>query len=166
MVSRQALEAWLSRHIVKPKTPKGTPAPPVESTGKDPAPPKDGEVCTISIPLADIVCAHGKLDPEKANDMKVITEVRVHRQNRDGVLIYWCRLPGHVSLTKMVVNLNLHLALRMCARPVWNVCSRVCLRHLPPKSGTDPPSTHREVIPDRASTTRVTIRRSCSCRRG
>ena len=29
-----------------------------------------------SLPITDVVCKHGKLDPEKANDMKVITAVR------------------------------------------------------------------------------------------
>ncbi len=92
VASRQALESWLIRHILKPKTPKTTPAPsgsaapqegegsaavPTEAVPKQESPqesaPKESSELPISV--LDVVCTHGKLDPEKVNNMKVIKAV-------------------------------------------------------------------------------------------
>ncbi|KAH8107139.1 cysteine proteinase [Cristinia sonorae] len=67
VVSRQALEAWLGRHLAKP------PKPSEGSKGKQKnllTLSEDGEGCTIS--NEDITCEHGSLDPGKASDMKQI----------------------------------------------------------------------------------------------
>lgn len=62
VVSRQALEGWLSRRLTKAKDEK---SPPV--TGNDTL----GEV-TI---MPDILCQHGALDPQKAHNMKRVSKV-------------------------------------------------------------------------------------------
>lgn len=68
----------ISRHIAKPKTPKTTPTPaPADNAPKkeDTAAPPAESPSEISISTSDVVCSHGKLDPEKAGDMKVIRAV-------------------------------------------------------------------------------------------
>ena len=83
VASRQALEAWLSRHIAKPKpsktSPKASPGPSKEAAPKseESASSPSAEACpaAVTIPMSDIVCSHGKLDPHKAPDMKVIRAV-------------------------------------------------------------------------------------------
>ena len=76
MTSRQALELWLSRHIVKPKNPKGTPKPSADALPKaEETASKEAGPSPVSIPLHDILCSHGKLDPEKVQDMKAIKAV-------------------------------------------------------------------------------------------
>ena len=63
---------------MKPKTPKGTPVPSTEIPTKEVLTSSaNGEASQKKISIADVVCPHGKLDPEKANDMKVITNVCV-----------------------------------------------------------------------------------------
>ncbi|KAI0646997.1 cysteine proteinase [Trametes meyenii] len=74
VASRQSLESWISRHITKPKTPKTTPAPAAE----DAVPKEDASVTLteestqIMLSISEVVCVHGKLDPNGAGDMKVI----------------------------------------------------------------------------------------------
>lgn len=78
VASRQSLESWISRHIAKPKTPKTTPTPaPADKTPKkeDAAVLPAESPSEVSISTSDVVCSHGKLDPDKAGDMKVIRAV-------------------------------------------------------------------------------------------
>ncbi|TBU50715.1 cysteine proteinase [Dichomitus squalens] len=80
VVSRQALEAWLSRHVAQPKASKTSPmtspgpskdaVPKAEETASSTS--SEAGPSAVTIPVSDVVCSHGKLDPEKAHDMKVI----------------------------------------------------------------------------------------------
>lgn len=76
VASRQALESWLSRHIVKPKNPKDTPKPSTTATPKAKETSSDEtDSSPVLIPISGIVCSHGKLDPKKVHDMKAIEAV-------------------------------------------------------------------------------------------
>ncbi|KAI0670438.1 cysteine proteinase [Trametes maxima] len=74
VASRQSLESWISRHITKPKTPKTTPAPAVGDTitGEEAAVTSTEESVQAVLSISEVVCIHGKLDPNSASDMKVI----------------------------------------------------------------------------------------------
>ncbi|KAI0748066.1 cysteine proteinase [Daedaleopsis nitida] len=90
VASRQALESWLTRHIAKPKTPKTTPAPAIDQVSKGDRQEAfiSGEPSKISISISDVVCSHGKLDPEKAGDMKVIKASAYSRiEEQDGCFL-------------------------------------------------------------------------------
>ena len=77
MASRQALVSWLSRHIVKPKNPKGTPKPSADTLPKaEETASNEASPSPVSMSLSDILCCHGELDPEKVQDMKVVKAVR------------------------------------------------------------------------------------------
>ncbi|KAI8998686.1 cysteine proteinase [Trametes punicea] len=91
VASRQSLESWISRHLAKPKPPKRTPSPSLAAVE-----PSDGHVVLptdVSSPhavwtLSDVICSHGKLDPDKAGDMKVIRAVACARMEKeDGYLL-------------------------------------------------------------------------------
>ncbi|KAI0362032.1 cysteine proteinase [Trametes cingulata] len=75
VASRQSLEKWLSRHLTKPKTPI---FPSASIPGEDGAKEEDAESTSLIgsstefIHTSDVVCSHGKLDPDKAGDMKVL----------------------------------------------------------------------------------------------
>ena len=82
MVSRQALESWLSRHLTE--SADNTTAADSMDIGTD----CDSPICILTeqsvsdIPLkeisvADIVCGHGRLDPTKAAHMKRVTKVGI-----------------------------------------------------------------------------------------
>ncbi|KAG1827163.1 cysteine proteinase [Suillus subaureus] len=59
IISRQALERWLSEPFAKPKTrPKG---------GEEP------ETTREILPTSDILCQHDALDPQRANNMKRVS---------------------------------------------------------------------------------------------
>ncbi|TCD68915.1 hypothetical protein EIP91_009466 [Steccherinum ochraceum] len=73
VVSRQALELWLGRHVTKP---------PKAGTDKDKHSSilvlsEDGSLCTIS--NADITCEHGQLDPTKSSHMKRVQKAAMQR---------------------------------------------------------------------------------------
>ncbi|KAH9946153.1 cysteine proteinase [Epithele typhae] len=78
IMSRQALETWLCRHIVKPKTPKATPAPAIDLTDtKEPR--RDDAPVVPRLAITDIICEHRFLDPQKAGDMKVLRKASYTR---------------------------------------------------------------------------------------
>ncbi|TFY67092.1 hypothetical protein EVG20_g4062 [Dentipellis fragilis] len=85
VASQQALEQFLSRHLSKEsggsKTPNGTSKTPLESEASSRSAstiPMDTEALKVPTPLEDeisissVVCAHGRLDPDRADDMKRI----------------------------------------------------------------------------------------------
>ena len=74
VVSRQALESWLSTHCFTAALRQSSP-----SADSDSDPPIEAN---ISIACSDIVCEHGFLDPAKANDMKCITRVSLRSATR------------------------------------------------------------------------------------
>ncbi|KAI9064377.1 cysteine proteinase [Trametes sanguinea] len=92
VVSRQSLEAWITRHIAKPKTPQRSPAPSlskVEPKEEEGLSSTEGQssLC-VPIPISEVVCSHGKLDPDKAGDMKVIRAVAHGRiEKEDGCIL-------------------------------------------------------------------------------
>ncbi|KAI0637029.1 cysteine proteinase [Trametes polyzona] len=90
VASRQSLESWISRHLTKPKTPKTTPPPQTDAIPKqeDIAASISDDSPQVSIPVSDVVCSHGKLDPDKAADMKVVRASAVARiADEDGCLL-------------------------------------------------------------------------------
>ncbi|KAM5535206.1 hypothetical protein V8D89_011142 [Ganoderma adspersum] len=89
VASRQALESWLSRHIAKPKNPKSTPKPSTDALPKaEETAPKEAGSSPVPIPISGIVCSHGKLDPEKVQDMKAIKAAAHSRiAEEDGCLL-------------------------------------------------------------------------------
>ncbi|KAI0831247.1 cysteine proteinase [Trametes gibbosa] len=75
IVSRQSLESWISRHLAKPVMPNKSNGTPHEDAGhakSDTASSPTPDSLESSIHISDVVCSHGKLDPDKAGDMKVI----------------------------------------------------------------------------------------------
>ncbi|OCH88183.1 cysteine proteinase [Obba rivulosa] len=85
VASRQALESWITRHL---RTRAAVPSDPAElsekAAGKAKATDDGTSPFSIGnavhqISLAEIVCNHGLLNPEKVQDMKVIREVAYHR---------------------------------------------------------------------------------------
>ncbi|KAI0374832.1 cysteine proteinase [Pilatotrama ljubarskyi] len=100
VVSRQGLESWLSHHLTKPKTPKMTPAAtPLEDATKkeDVKTTSPASSSTTSISISDVVCAHGKLDPDKAGDMKVLRAAAYTRiAAEDGCLLAPRLIPADV----------------------------------------------------------------------
>lgn len=61
IISRQALERWLSKPLAKPKTkPKGT---------------EESETTLEILPTSDILCQHDALDPQRASNMKRVSAV-------------------------------------------------------------------------------------------
>ncbi|KAL4247306.1 peptidase C19 family protein [Abortiporus biennis] len=69
VVSRQALEWWLGRYIMKPPKEKEKNDSEKSTIAK---PVTDGD--QVSFPNSDIMCEHGQLDPGKANNMKRISK--------------------------------------------------------------------------------------------
>ncbi|KAI6132145.1 hypothetical protein EDD16DRAFT_1891250 [Pisolithus croceorrhizus] len=72
IVSRQALEGWLSKPLTRVKNEKSGPQPPGE------------EAAEVAI-LSDILCEHAGLDPRKCHNMKRVSK-KAHLQliSRDG----------------------------------------------------------------------------------
>jgi ubiquitin carboxyl-terminal hydrolase 48 len=61
IISRQALERWLSKPLAKPKTkPKGV---------------EESETTLEILPTSDVLCQHDALDPQRANNMKRVSAV-------------------------------------------------------------------------------------------
>lgn len=61
IISRQALERWLSKPLAKPKTKlKGA---------------EESETAPEILPTSDILCQHDALDPQRANNMKRVSAV-------------------------------------------------------------------------------------------
>lgn len=59
IISRQALERWLSKPLAKPKTkPKGV---------------EESETTLEILPTSDVLCQHDALDPQRANNMKRVS---------------------------------------------------------------------------------------------
>ena len=82
MVSRQALESWLSRHLTE-SADNTTAADSMDiGAGFDSTIGIRTERSMSDIPVkeisvADIVCAHGRLNPTKAAHMKRVTKVGI-----------------------------------------------------------------------------------------
>ncbi|KAL7283349.1 hypothetical protein ACG7TL_002778 [Trametes sanguinea] len=92
VASRQSLEAWIARHITKPKTPKRSPAPSsptkLELKEESLASTEGQPSLCVRLPISEVVCSHGKLDPDKASDMKVIRAVAHARiEKEDGCIL-------------------------------------------------------------------------------
>ncbi|EKM55145.1 uncharacterized protein PHACADRAFT_94093 [Phanerochaete carnosa HHB-10118-sp] len=71
--SKQALETWMSRHLTKPKDQK-------------PEMINEGTLALYNrtIPNGDITCAHGRLDPKKAQNMKRLNRSAYDRMSTEG----------------------------------------------------------------------------------
>ncbi|EMD38059.1 hypothetical protein CERSUDRAFT_113204 [Gelatoporia subvermispora B] len=79
VASRQSLESWISRHLRKRSAPpSASPSAstelPTKAAAKAKAVENDAEDAVYQISISDIVCEHGRLNPDKAQDMKVIRE--------------------------------------------------------------------------------------------
>ncbi|CCM02089.1 uncharacterized protein FIBRA_04166 [Fibroporia radiculosa] len=85
VVSRRELESWMLRYLSETKRRTVLPAEGSQgpnSIDADSMAAKEGDI----EPAQAIVCAHGRLDPTKANEMKVITKVAYERiSSEDGV---------------------------------------------------------------------------------
>ncbi|THG98644.1 hypothetical protein EW026_g3587 [Hermanssonia centrifuga] len=78
VVSRQALESWLSRHLKKP------PASARDAlVDREEAEAMDVDEYIHEISNSDIVCIHGRLDPNKATNMKRIEKAADSRIQSD-----------------------------------------------------------------------------------
>lgn len=89
MASRQGLESWVARHLrARPSPRPNTDTKNSHQTAPTPSEDEDvhpGEVAAVqcgereqdagAISMPQVLCEHGRLDPSKAGDMKLITRV-------------------------------------------------------------------------------------------
>ncbi|CDO68332.1 hypothetical protein BN946_scf184799.g59 [Trametes cinnabarina] len=92
VASRQSLEAWIARHLTKPKSSKRSPEPlhaKMEPLDEHIISSAEGlPTASVSLTISEVVCSHGKLNPDKAGDMKIIRAVAHDRiANEDGCLL-------------------------------------------------------------------------------